>query len=125
MSINVDWDVEKKETLVLEFSGEWSWHECREAMQVVMYMNDGSEGSINHIYDLSESALTTRACLTHLQKLLKLELNPAPEKIIIVDKAFRVHMLEDMLVSITRSAQNIHFAEDLESARKLLLGNLR
>lgn len=121
MSIEIDWTSDEKTGLLLSFSGEWTWHECKEAMQVVLYMNDGSHGEIDHIYDLSESALTTRMSLNHLQKLLKLELNPAPKHIVIVDKSFRLQMMKDMLAPIIRSSENIHFAEDLESAYELLI----
>jgi hypothetical protein len=88
-------------------------------MQVMLYMQDGGV-SVDHIYDLSNSTLSTRACLNRLQKLLKLEVNPAPENIVIIDKSMRLHTLKDMLGNIVNSWGTVHFAEDLSNARSVL-----
>lgn len=123
MNIDIKWDNHNRKALVCEFSGDWTWHECREAMQVMLYMQDGSGMSVNHIYDLSNSTLTTRACINRLQKLLKLDMNPAPEKIVIIDKAVRLHTIEDMLRNVVKSWGVVHFAEDLSDARSALQDN--
>jgi hypothetical protein len=121
MNIDIKWDQQKRDALVCEFTGDWTWHECREAMQVMLYMQDGSGMSVNHIYDLSNSTLTTRACINRLQKLLKLEINPAPENIVIIDKAIRLHTIEDMLSNIVKGWGTVHFAQDIDNARHVLL----
>lgn len=123
MNIDIKWDNQNNKALVCEFSGDWTWHECREAMQVLVFMQDGAGASVNHIYDLSNSTLTMRACLNRLQKLLKLEMNPAPQNIVIVDKGIRLHTLEDMLHSMVQHRGTVHFAEDMHSARTLLHHN--
>jgi hypothetical protein len=120
MNIDIKWDNHHRNALICEFKGDWTWHECREAMQVLMYMQDGSGMAVNHIYDLSNSTLTTRICINLLQKLLKLEMSPAPEHIVIVDKSIRLHTIADMLGSIVNSWGTVHFAEDLSNARTVL-----
>ena len=123
MNIDIKWDSHNRTALVCEFKGDWTWHECREAMQVMVYMQDGSGMTVNHIYDLSHSTLSTRACINRLQKLLNLEISPAPEHIVIVDKGIRLHTIEDMLSSIVESWGTVHFAEDLSDARSVLQAN--
>ena len=121
MNIDIKWDNHNRNALICEFKGDWTWHECREAMQVMMYMQDGSGVTVSHIYDLSNSTLTTRACINRLQKLLNLEMSPAPEQIVIVDKSIRLHTIQDMLGSIVDSWGTVHFAQDLSDARSVLL----
>jgi hypothetical protein len=123
MNIDIKWDNHHRNAIICEFNGDWTWHECREAMQVMMYMQDGSGMTVNHIYDLSNSTLTTRACINRLQKLLNLEMNPAPEHIVIIDKAIRLHTIEALLGGIVKSWGTVHFAEDLSDARSVLQQN--
>jgi hypothetical protein len=123
MNIDIRWDNQNHKALICEFKGDWTWHECREAMQVMVYMQDGSGMTVHHIYDLSNSTLSTRACINRLQKLLKLEISPAPERIVIVDKAIRLHTIENMLGGMVQSWGKVHFAEDLSDARSVLQTN--
>lgn len=120
MGINISWDIYQKNTLVCQFNGIWTWHQCREAMQVVMYMQDGLSQPIAYIYDLTNSTLETRACLNRVQKLLQLQLQPAPQQIIIVDKPMRLTSLETMLRRTAQAEGNLHFAENLTAARRLI-----
>ena len=120
MNIDIKWDNHNRKALVCEFSGDWTWHECREAMQVMVFMQDGSGASVDHIYDLSNSTLTMRACINRLHKLLNLEMNPAPDNIVIVDKGIRVHTLKDMLRNQVQYNDDIHFADTLSDARAVL-----
>jgi len=120
MNIDIYWDVQRQEALICSFAHDWTWHECREAMQVVMYMQDGVDMDVRYIYDLTESTLTTRACLNRMKKLLNLPIHPSPEQIIIVDKAYRLNMLQTMLSPIINTMANVTFATDIHEARKLL-----
>jgi len=120
MRVDIKWDIFRSDTLVCEFSGDWTWHDCREAMQVMMYMQDGSGAQVNHIYDLTNSTLSTHACVKRIQKLLNLGMQPAPNNIVIVDKPFRLHTIRDTLLILVESWGNVHFTESIEDARTAL-----
>jgi hypothetical protein len=109
MTIDVRWNDEQHRILLCEFHGEWTWHDCREAVQNMVYLQDGISTPAHFVYDLSHSTLPTRACLNLLQKLLTLEISPAPDQIVIVDKDYRLSILHDMLTSITQHQGNVHF----------------
>jgi hypothetical protein len=119
MNIDIRWDNQKRDALVCEFKGDWTWHECREAMQVMMYMQEGSGLEVDHIYDLSKSTLAPRACLNRLQKLLQLEVSPAPRQVVIVDKDYRANMLNEMLSSIA-APLGLQFVSSVDAARLAL-----
>jgi hypothetical protein len=119
MNIDIRWDSQKRDALVCEFKGDWTWHECREAMQVMMYMQEGSGLGVYHIYDLSKSTLAPRACLNRLQKLLQLEIDPAPRQVVIVDKDYRANMLQEMLSGIA-APLGLQFVSSVDAARLAL-----
>lgn len=120
MGINIAWDKQLKHMLICQFEGVWTWHQCREALQVVMYMQEGATQPITYVYDLTDSTLETRACLNRLQKLLNLSLQPSPERIVIVDKSLRLTSLETMLQTTATAEGNVYFAEDLSGARSII-----
>lgn len=121
MNIDIQWDQHSNHTLVCSYRDEWTWHECREAMQNMVYLQDGFEASVvNHIYDFSDSTLPSRASLNLIQKLLNAPRNPAPKYIILVDKSHRLNMLIDMLDNIVRPWGNVYFADTLSAARQKL-----
>lgn len=109
MTIDVRWNDEQHRVLLSEFHGEWTWHDCREAVQNLVYLQDGISTPVHFVYDLTHSTLPTRACLSLLQKLLALHISPAPDQIVIVDKDYRLSTLRDMLVSVTQHQGNVHF----------------
>lgn len=119
MNIDIHWDYQNRETLICEFSGDWTWHECREAMQVMSYMQDGSTFAADYVFDLSQSTLTSRACLNRLKKLLNMQIEPTPRHIVIVDQFHRSRMMETMLSSIAH-ALGIQFVDSLSQARRML-----
>lgn len=121
MKIDIQWDHPNSPALLCRFTGDWSWHECREAMQVISFMQseDGQHTPIHCIYDLTASTLNPRASLNRLQKLLNLSMHPAPESIVIVDKSYRVGTLEAMLSTITNTMGNIYFEDSLNRARRI------
>jgi hypothetical protein len=118
MNIDIRWDSKKHDTLICEFKGDWTWHECREAMQVMLYMQEGLV--VDHIYDLSHSTLAPRACLNRLQKLFQLTIDPAPRQVVIVDKDYRANMLSEMLSGIA-TPLGLQFVSSVEAARQALL----
>ena len=120
MNIDIRWDNQKRDALVCEFKGDWTWHECREAMQVMMYMQEGSGLEVDHIYDLSKSTLAPRALLNRLQKLLQLEIHPAPRQVVIVDKDYRANMLNEMLNGIA-TPLGLQFVGSVDDARRALV----
>lgn len=120
MGIQIKWDTYQKKTLLCEFEGVWTWRQCREAMQVVMYMQEEWTQPITAIFDLRNSTLKTRACLNRLQKLLQLQMHPAPEQIVIVDTPLRLTSLETMLQATAKAEGNLFFAEDLPTARTII-----
>ena len=119
MNIDIRWDKQKRDTLICEFNGDWTWHECREAMQVMLYMQEGIGMEVDHIYDISNSSLATRVCVKRMKQLLNLGLHPAPRQIVIVDKDYRAGMLEAMLGSITEPL-GIQFMGSIDKARRSL-----
>ncbi len=119
MNIDIRWDTQKRDALICEFKGDWTWHECREAMQVMLYMQEGLGMAVDHIYDISNSTLATRPVVKRMQKLLRIGLNPAPRQIVIVDKEYRANMLRIMLGSLTEPL-GIEFVESITTARDVL-----
>ncbi len=123
MSIDVKWIDQKQQILICEFHGEWTWHDCREAIQGMLYLQEGVQMPVHFVYDLTESTLPARACLSLMQKLLTLEIQPAPDQIVIVDKSYRLSTLSDMLAAITNPAGNIHFVAHRSEIYHALGGN--
>jgi hypothetical protein len=120
MNIDIRWDSQKRNALICEFKGDWTWHECREAMQVMLYMQEGFGLAVDHIYDLSRSTLAPRACVNRLHKLLQLAIDPAPRQVVIVDKDYRANMLNEMLSSIA-TPLGLQFVSSVDAARQALL----
>lgn len=125
MNIQVEWDNLTKTAIYCSFRGCWTWHDCREALQVVTYMHDSVNHPVSYIYDLTSSKQSARTLMVDMKKLLELALYPAPEKIIIVEKGFRLQMLTDVLEHIFPHAlpDNVFFAESLSQARTMLMKN--
>jgi hypothetical protein len=119
MNIDIHWDYQNSETLICEFHGDWTWHECREAMQVMNYMQDGSGFAADYVFDLSRSTLAPRACLNRLRKLLNMPMEPAPRHIVIVDQFHRSRLMEAMLNTVAQ-ALGIQFVDSLTQARYAL-----
>src|SRR5688572_10118795 len=119
MNIDIRWDSQKRDALVCEFKGDWTWNECREAMQVMQYMESGSGLEVDHIYDLSQSTLAPRACFNRLAKLLQLELSSAPRQVVIVDTDFRANLLQEMLSGIA-APLGLQFVTSVDAARLAL-----
>lgn len=119
MNIDIRWDKQKRDVLICEFNGDWTWHECREAMQVVLYMQEGFGMAVDLVYDFTNSNLKTRPCVKRIQKLLSMSLHPAPKHIVIVDNDIRSHMLEGMLRHITEPI-GVEFTTSVEQARRIL-----
>jgi hypothetical protein len=118
MNIEIRWDTKKHDALICEFKGDWTWHECREAMQVMLYMQEGLQ--VDHIYDLSQSTLAPRACVNRLHKLFQLTIDPAPRQVVIVDKDYRANMLNEMLSGIA-APLGLQFVSSVDAARQALL----
>lgn len=119
MNIDIRWDKQKTDTLICEFNGDWTWHECREAMQVMLYMQEGFGMEVDHVYDVSNSTLATRTLVKRMKKLLAMNLHPAPRQIVIIDQDYRAGMLEAILGNITHPL-GIDFAGTLSEARNAL-----
>jgi hypothetical protein len=118
MNIEIRWDTKKHDALICEFKGDWTWHECREAMQVMLYMQEGLQ--VDHIYDLTQSTLAPRACVNRLHKLFQLTIDPAPRQVVFVDKDYRANMLNEMLSGIA-APLGLEFVSSLDAARQVLL----
>ena len=119
MNVDIHWDYQNRELLVCEFHGDWTWHDCREAMQVMSYMQDGLNFAVDYVFDLTDSTLASRACLERMKKLLNTQMEPAPRHIIIVDQYTRSRMMETMLSTVVH-ALGIQFVETLPQARRAL-----
>jgi hypothetical protein len=123
-NIEIGWYGSKQQIILCRFKNMWSWHECRDAMQVAMYMQDTVEHSVSYVYDLTESKLASRALMDNVKKLIELVFSPAPTKIIIVDKGTRVNMMVDMLERLFPQSMpdNIEFTDSLARAENLIRG---
>lgn len=121
MNIDIQWDRPNSEALLCRFTGQWTWHECREAMQMVMYMQENAGLPVTCIYDLTGSTLSPRASLNRLNKLLSLSIDPQPARIIVVDKSYRVGTLEAMLKHVTCTMEHVYFEDELRRARRLVV----
>jgi uncharacterized membrane protein len=119
MNIDIRWDTKNPETLICEFHGNWTWHECREAMQTMTYYQENTPFSADYVFDLSESSLSPRTCLTQLKKLLNMDMQPPPGQIVVVDQFHRSRMMETMLSSVSH-ALGIQFVDSLKQARRAL-----
>ena len=92
-NIDVKWYDPQQRAILCSFTNEWTWHECAEALQMALYMQESHPEPLTYIYDLTESRLSPRQSMTNLQKLLNLEIVPRPYQIIIVEKGVRMQML--------------------------------
>jgi len=119
MNIEVHWDRQRAETLVCEFHGKWTWHECREAMQTMTYLQESTPFSADYVFDFSQSTLAPRACLNQLKDLLNMRMDPPPRQVVIVDQFHRSRMMETMLISVSH-ALGIQFVDSLKQARRAL-----
>jgi hypothetical protein len=125
MNIRVEWDNITKNVIYCSFHDRWTWHDCREAMQMVTYLHDSVDYPVSYIYDLTHSKQSARTLMVDIKKLLELPFYPAPEKIVIVEKGYRLQMLTDVLEHIFPLSlpDNLLFAESLNRARALLMKN--
>lgn len=125
MNIQVEWDNLTKTVIYCSFHDRWTWHDCREALQMVTYLHDSVDHPVSYIYDLTNSKQSARTLMVDMKKLLELTLYPAPEKIVIVEKGFRLQMLTDVMEHIFPETlpDNILFADSLYRARTLLMKN--
>lgn len=120
MNIDIQWDRPHSNALLCCFTKDWTWYECREAMQLVSYEQENAGGPVACIFDLTSSTLPPRIALNHLQKLLSLNLKPNPKRVVIVDKTYRVGTFEAMLAHITSTMDHIYFEDDIWRARRLI-----
>lgn len=120
--IEVAWDDAKQRIIVCRFKEQWSWHECRDALQTVTYMHDSVEHEVSYIYDLTESRLTARAAMENVKKLIEVHISPTPRKIIIVDRSIQLRLLVDTLERLfpDQMPDNVEFADSLQRARAML-----
>lgn len=118
-NIEVRWDTQNPETLLCEFHGNWTWHECREAMQTMCYLQESTPFSADYVFDLTDSTLSPRTCLNQLKKLLNMDMEPPPRHIVIVDQFHRSRLMETMLISVSH-ALGIQFVDSLKQARRVL-----
>lgn len=118
-NIDIHWDTKNPETLICEFHGNWTWHECREALQVLNDLQESTAFSADYIFDLSESSLEPRTSLTNLKKLLNMQMEPPPRQIVVVDQFYRSRMLETMLSSVAH-ALGIQFVDSIRQAHQVL-----
>jgi hypothetical protein len=123
-NIEIGWYGDKQRIILCRFKNMWTWHECRDAMQVAIYMQDTVEYPVSYIYDLTESKLTSRALMDNVKKLIELVFSPAPEKVVIVDKGTKLHLMVDMLERLFPQSMpdNIQFAESLTRAETIIRG---
>ena len=124
MPVNVQWDDDTKQAIVLTFDDRWTWHECKEALQTAVYLRESVDYNISIIYDITPNKLPPRTTVENIQKLTNLTLYPVPEHIIIVEKGHRIEMMMDSFNMLFANAQryNIAFASSLPRARALVTG---
>lgn len=121
-NVDIERDKVNEHLIILHFKNMWTWHECRDAMQVAMYMQETSDRPFSYIYDLTESKLASRTLMENVKKLIELVLSPAPEKIVIVDKGMKLQLMVDMLERLfpQKLKENIVFADSLKQAKAVI-----
>ncbi len=124
MSIRVQWDQDTTvPIIVFNFEGDWSWHECREAMQYAEFLAEDNENSFHYVYDLTMNRLPQRQYLAHIQKMLLVKSSPRLRSITVIERGHFVETLKDFLMAAKPHANldNIYFAETLARARARIL----
>lgn len=104
------------------FKEMWTWHDCREATQVIMYHQDAANRRVSIVYDFTQSRLSARKTGTNLKKLLSLKMYPPPELIVLVEKPLRLPTMRVVVSGISGGIipEHIVLVESMKEARQLL-----
>jgi hypothetical protein len=123
MSVNAKWDDNNHYIIIFEFEGDWTWHECREAMQYAEFLTADAEKTVSYIYDLTHNRLPQRAYLGIMQKLFTAEfLTIPPKKIVIIEKGYFVETLKTLLEAALAVSDfsTVFFTDNLARARAII-----
>jgi hypothetical protein len=123
MSVITKWDDNHHHTIIFEFEGDWTWHECREAMQYAQFLLEDAERAVSYIYDLTRNRLPQRAYLGIMQKLFTAEfLTIPPKKIVVLEKGHFVETLKTMLETTLANSDfsTVYFTDTLARARAII-----
>lgn len=121
-NIDVAWDDSAQQTLLCRFSGQWTWHECREALQAAAYLHEAVSHPVTYIYDLTESRLSARQAMEQFRKLMELPMSPQPAALILVENGVYLSLLQDTLDRLFQHTERIPvaFVNSLARARALV-----
>lgn len=120
MPVQAQWDDDPaSNALIFTFEGDWTWFECREALQSAEFLAEEASKPVSHFYDLTLNRLSQRTYLPILQKLMTVDLAHPVRTIVIVERGHFVDTLRDMFVLAIGddSRTTIHFAESIMRAR--------
>lgn len=120
MPVQAQWDDDSAaRILVFVFEGDWTWHECRDAMQTAEFLAEDMDSPISHVYDLSNSRLPQRAYVTILQKILTTRFSHVIKRTVIIERAHFIDTLRNMLAFaiMEQDMHTVHFADNIMRAR--------
>ena len=122
MNFDVYWYDNSQTNIVCSFKDLWTWYECREALQHIMYLQEEVPNRVNHVYDFAGSRLSAGKTIGNLRRLLNLSFAPAPKYIILVDKPLRMHILHNTVHRIFNGnvPDNLLLAESIDDACHLV-----
>ena len=127
MTIDVRWFDDNKRIILCSFRDAWTWYDCREAVQKILYLQDSAGYRLNYIYDFTGSRLSARKTVRNLHRLLRLQLSPEPRQIIMVERRLRIHVMMDVVSQLYSGwfPANLYFADTIDGACELLQERLR
>lgn len=123
MPVTVEFDQNTSQpTLFFNFEGDWTWHECREAMQYAEFLAEDMVGDLYFVYDLTPNRLPQRVYLPVMQKVLLVRLSRIPMKIVVVERGHFVETVRDMLRTTMpdTNLDNVFFTDTVARARSII-----
>lgn len=131
MAIELYWDDDQRDILLVEFEGAWTWDELFDALRRIRKVTDTAEHTIGALLDVSRGAVIpggsifNQTALNHAQTILRMgEGGSGP--IAVIGANAMVRMVFSTFQTLDRRAlSGVRFAATLEEGRALLHESLR
>lgn len=124
MGIDVEWVDKEKTILCFKYVGVWNWTEFHENVLQANQMKDSVEHTVDHIYDVTESAPLPRGAITQFYNLRKRAHPRLGRLVLVTEDRFYMALYNIMKKMYSDLGANFVIMLNLEEAIAELKGNV-